>query len=372
MERIIHIVDYHQRKNNNQVLSNKNVVADHDCKIPWNTLLINKYGISYICLSPAWLPKSIGSILDYNTLNDFLNTHEAKSIRQEILNKSYYYCNSNICGMYFSKPSIKYSIDTEYTPLTEFDQRTIINKIPTNIIFDFDYTCNFECPSCRTELINENNGPESIENFKIVEKIKNLIIDNITTERVNIRWAGGEPFISKAYIELWKYIIDSKKLNIRNTIQTNGSYFHKRTELLTEFLPYIDELRISFDAGTPATYSQVRKNGNWDTLISNSKLIKDLIVSTGANTRLISDYVVQECNYTELCEYASTVTDIGFNQINIGKMWNWGTWPTDEFNRRNVTDVDHPAYEKFFEELKKVKYKFKNINANYWNFEVIK
>jgi sulfatase maturation enzyme AslB (radical SAM superfamily) len=368
MERIIHIGDHHQRKNNNHCLGNKNVISDYHCYIPWNTLLINKYGLSYICLSPAWLPKSIGSINDYDTFNDFFNNHEARSIRQEILNNSYHYCNSNICGDYFPKPNVKHSAPVEHTLAEEFSQKTIVNYMPRNIIFDFDYTCNFECPSCRTHLINENNGPDAIENFKIVEKIKTLIIDNITTEQVNIRWAGGEPFISKAYQELWKYISNSGKLNIRNTIQTNGSYIHKRTELLNNFLPYIDSIRISFDAGTPATYSQLRKNGNWDTLLSNSRLLKELVIKSGSTTKLVSDYVVQDCNYKEMTKYAEIVDSIGFDEIRIGKMWNWDTWPLDEFNKRNVSDSAHPDYKKFLEELKKVKQEFTNIIASYWAF----
>jgi hypothetical protein len=103
MERVILFSDYHQRKNNNQILFDKKVKSSRRCNFPWETLVVNQFGESYICLSPAWLPKSIGSLLDFNNIYDLLNSHEALSIRTEILNNRYSYCNSNICGMFFNQ-----------------------------------------------------------------------------------------------------------------------------------------------------------------------------------------------------------------------------------------------------------------------------
>lgn len=144
--------------------------------------------------------------------------------------------------------------------------------------------------------------------------------------------------------------------------------------MLKDFLPYIDSIRVSFDAGTPSTYFQVRKHGNWKTLISNSKLLKDLIVNSKSGTTLISDYVVQQCNYKEMFYYATLAANIGFDQVQFSKMWNWGTWDIDEFNRRNVSDRLHPEYNLFLQELKKVKnlrrsYTVNNtiFNTSYWD-----
>lgn len=346
-ERVIHIVDYHQRKNNNQTLFNKQLRDTPTCREPWNNLIINQGGISYICMSPAWLPKSIGSVLDYDNIFDLLNSYEAQSIRTEILNNRYSYCNSNICNFFAKIDRSKFNSmpDKEFALLSDFPESAKAQFLPKEIVLDFDYTCNFVCPSCRTELINHNKGNEADINDQIVERVKN-IIDNVTQPTV-FRWAGGEPFISRAYNNLWQYMIQVKNPLIQNVVQTNGSYLQKKSDLLLEFLPYMSKLVISFDAGSAETYSKTRVNGNWETLLDNARWVKQAITETHAKTELISSYVVQLSNYQEIPNYIKICKDIGFDVIRLGKMWSWGTWSDEEFARLNVSDSKHPNYEEF-------------------------
>ena len=371
MERVISIVDYHQRKNNNHVFFDKQVEETQHCQSPWRNLIINQYGESYICASPAWLPKSIGNILDYDTVFDLLNSYEAQSIRAEILNNRYSYCNSNICGAFFSKlDRSKFNNNPSNNQVDLLDHNyftdaTRVDMLPVEIVLDFDYTCNFVCPTCRTELINNNKGPMAEVNDRIVEKIKRII--DLVNSPITLRWAGGEPFISRAYTELWEYIIKKKNPFVTSFIQTNGSYLKKKSELLTEFLPYIRLLRISFDAATPETYSKIRVNGNWETLMENCKWVSDLIKEQNTKTKLKSDYVVQFDNFKELPKYVRICKTLGFDEINIGKMWNWGTWTTEEFNKRNVSDPAHPGYQLFLDVLRDpVILNDPLVNKNYW------
>lgn len=372
MERVISFMDYYQRKNNNQILFDKKVKTSRKCNIPWETLVVNQFGESYICLSPAWLPKSIGSLMDHDNIYDLLNSHEALSIRTEILNNRYSYCNSNICGMFFNRldktefNSVNDSTEFNLLSPDFFIENAKVTKIPRNIVFDFDYTCNFVCPSCRVDLINNNKGPMADTNNLIVEQIKKLIIDNIKFS-TEIRWAGGEPFISKAYIELWEYIVKSKNTAIKSVIQTNGSYLKKKEELLLNFLPYVTELRISFDAGTAQTYVKNRVNGNWQTLLENCAWVIDLVKKYNFKTQVSADFVTQLNNYKEILDYVLISKQLGFDIIRIGKMWNWDTWSQEEFQERNVSDKTHPCYKDFLDILRHPSIlKDNTIIKNYW------
>ena len=347
MERVINIVDYHQRKNNSQIIFTKNI-PNHipKCPHPWNSMVVDQNGLVYLCVSPAWLPKSIGSILDYDNIYDLLNSYEARAIRSEIDLNRYSYCNNKICEYLSNRVDI---IETEETlVLTEeqFTESSRVNTLPTSITFAFDYTCNFKCPSCRVDIINNNSGKVFKSNQLLVEKIKSVLLDNYKdfTNQVIINWAGGEPFVSKAYLSLWKHISLLGNNNIRNIIQTNGSYLKKRSKLLNDFLPYVDAFRISFDAGTPNTYKDIRVNGDWNSLLENSKFIKKLIDQSGFNIKIISDFVTQLDNYKEIPNYISITKSLGFDKTNINKMWNWGTWTMDEFEKLNVTNPQHPHY----------------------------
>ena len=361
MERIINIVDYHQRKNNNQTLFDKHASPNLPrCNLPWQDLVVNQHGITYNCASPAWLPKSIGSILDYDNIFDLLNSYEGRAVRSEIDRGRYSYCNSNICQhLSIEKHKSLYNHtpvsqdDLELLDEDQFTESSLITELPPNICFDFDYTCNFKCPSCRTDMINHNQGLTAKKNLLLVEKIKHVILDPYIENNIplTIRWAGGEPFVSHAYLELWKYIIEKKATNIKNSIQTNGSYLKRRSDILDSFLPFISQLRISFDAASEETYNKIRVNGDWDTLIDNCRYIRQLIDLKNNKIKLTSDFVVQLDNYKEIPEYIALTKQLGFDLIGVSRMWNWDTWSMEEFTQRNVSDSSHPLHNELLDML---------------------
>ena len=331
-----------------QVFFDKQLTEGNPCRVPWNTLGINSNGQVYICQSPSWIPKFVGNILQCTDIYDVLNSTVAQQIRQEILAGRYYYCNNRLCGFFGLIDPKSYNtqpVNQDPLPFVSSPE-LLVDQIPSELIFDFDYTCNFKCSSCRTEIINWNKDHviRGINNG-IVHQIKTLIIDRIDRQPVNISWCGGEPFISEVYMDLMNYIVASGKINIQSTIQTNGSYLKKHAAVLAGFLPHITELRISFDAGTAETYSQLRVNGNWTTLLDNVCFVKQLIDQQGVATRLTADFVVQTDNYKEIPEFVKICQDIGITHINLQKMWNWGTTSQEEFDRNNIYNPSHPRYD---------------------------
>ena len=334
------------RRMQGQVFFNKKVPSTiPHCRAPWETLGINSYGDVFICQSPAWLPKFAGNINAVDSIYDILNSQTAKDIRQEILAGRYLYCNNNLCR-FFSINPVAVAAPDDTAPLESVDSADImLSQVPSNLIFDFDHTCNFKCPSCRPALINNNKHLYIRKiNNDIVEKIKRLVIDEIEDQPVEIRWAGGELFISQVYVELIDYIINQKKSNIRHIIQTNGSYLKSKSDLVERLLPYVSELRISFDAATADTYHRVRVNGQWDTLLENTRWIVNLVKEQQLPLLITADFVVQRDNYKEIVLFKQLCAELGIQQINFQKMWNWYTWSEDEFVKLNVYNPAHPEY----------------------------
>ena len=171
----------------------------------------------------------------------------------------------------------------------------------------------------------------------------NRSIDKIEKQFVNIRWAGGEPFMSDVYLELLDYIVSTGKRNITNIIHTNGSLLKSKAELVKNLLPYTSDLRISFDAGCEQTYKLTRVGGQWNNLIENVKFVKDLIERNNFKTRLYGDFVVQKNNYKDLPLFADFCRENGL-LMNIQKMWNWDTWNKDVFDDMNIYNSDHYLY----------------------------
>jgi len=334
----------------NQTFYNKDYNGTNKCNKPWNTLGINNNGNIFICSSPSWIPLFIGNLLETEDIFDILNNNLAKQIRFEINNNRYYYCNSKICSFFSNVNNYQYQknishID-DYKPLEIpfHDPSLIVKKIPKELIFDFDYSCNFKCPSCRVEYQNYNNHHIiRPTNDKISDKVKQLIIDKIKDESVIIRWCGGEPFLSEVYINLFNYIIEKNNNNIKNIIQTNGSLLIAKQTLVEKFLPYVKELRISFDAGCEQTYKKTRVGGDWKNLLKNVEFVQKLIAEKNINTVVSADFVVQKNNYKDLPLFSELCKKYNLN-MNIQKMWNWGTWDTEVFNDMNVYSTHHPLY----------------------------
>lgn len=339
-----------------QIFYDKSYTGPIKCKQPWQTLGVNANGNVFICSSPSWIPIFLGTVLESNNIYEILNCEQAKKIRLEILQNRYYYCNSNICGFFQqANPQTHKKTfneqDTKPLALVEEHNDVYVNQIPQNLIFDFDPTCNFKCPSCRIEHQNFNNHHiiRPINNT-IVDKIKTLIIDEIKDQPVSIRWAGGEPFMSEVYLDLFNYIVGKNKKNITHIVQTNGSLLKSKASLVKNFLPYISNLRISFDAGCEETYKLTRVGGNWNNLLDNVKFVKELVKENKFRTHLSADFVVQKNNYKDLPIFANLCRELGLS-MNIQKMWNWGTWDTEIFHDMNVYDTKHYLYkdvEKYF------------------------
>ena len=350
-----------------QIYFDKKYTGDRSCTVPWNVMGVSASGNVFICECTAWLTRFVGNIFTAKDVyQDILNSVSAQQIRQEIVSQRYFYCNNFLCSHFDQMSKTTYQTtamdEASLLPLKfETNPAYLINAIPSKLIFDFDTTCNFRCPSCRTNLIN-NNKHYLIRNLnnKLVEKIKCLIIDNIQDQPVEIRWAGGEPFISEVYMELMQYCIDLRKSNIMHVIQTNGSYLQKKSDLVMQLLPYIKELRISFDAATESTYQKVRINGVWNTLIDNVIWINRIITTMGLHTKVTADFVVQEDNYREIIPFANLCIALGIKHVNYQKMWNWNTWPVEELEQRQVWYETHSKYhevENLISQAKQLLYK---------------
>lgn len=326
-----------------QIFFNKDY-SGKKCKVPWKTMGINSNGNIYICESPSWIPIFIGNILETENIFDILNNDTALKIRQEIEAGRYYYCNSKICSFFSNIDESKYNQNPKDQEelILENKGKFYVDKIPSTLIFDFDYTCNFQCPSCRTETINWNHSPIREHNNKLVAKIKSLVLDKITSA-TTIRWCGGEPFTSEVYLDIFEYLANTKTKHVNHVVQTNGSLLISKKDILLKLLPTVKEMRISFDAGCEETYKITRVGGHWNNLLENVKFLTDLINDNNFKTQVYADFVVQKNNYMDLPVFVKLCKQLKL-KINIQKMWNWGTWDDDTFKEMNVYDKDNILY----------------------------
>jgi MoaA/NifB/PqqE/SkfB family radical SAM enzyme len=315
----------------------------------------------YVCC-PGWCPTSIRDNKDEISWH----TDSAIAIRKSVLDGSYSHCNHSVC------PSLNRLINSgivegNFIPKDEFfkihniESEEDVLKIqtnPENILFGFDRSCNFKCPSCRSELVpNEDEGSEKYaEKIRTLKTIENKFSESIKTILIT---GSGDPFYSNIYRNYLINFDESKYPKLENIrIITNGKMLNQKMWNSLNAKKFIKEIEVSIDAGTKYTYEKVtRLNGNWDTLISNLKFISTLETIN----KLTLSFVVSEKNYLEMNIFKNIMFEIfkesSFNLfLNYTQHIHWGdgAYTKEEVEKIQVFNPEHPFFESFIEELKKI------------------
>jgi pyruvate-formate lyase-activating enzyme len=317
----------------------------------------------FVCC-PSWCPTNIEK---KNGTGWYSET--AQDIRKSMLDGTYRHCDDEIC------PELNYLLKNRELPLfgspfvskEEFtkkykieSEKDLLNfdKGPEEVIFSWDRSCNFRCPSCRSSLVanDDINSPEYQRKLEILERIENNLAKDI--KRIVIT-GSGDPFYSRLYREFLINFDKTKYPKLKDIqLVTNGKMLTEDMWNSLKAAPYVKRIEISIDAGTKNTYENVtRLGGDWDQLISNLKFISTL----GTVKYFILSMVVSKLNYTEMFIFYNTIIKI-FNKskahfiINFRRhvWWHTGLYSKQEVQNLGVFKKDHPENSLFIEELKKI------------------
>lgn len=356
------------------------ILKKYVCLNPFEYLDIQPTS-QWLCC-PSWCPSDIREGLDGKPLNgakvnifEDLKSNwfskEAQNVRRSVLDGSYSHCNHKIC------PSLSQLINTGEQPKNFITQEEFkdrfgdvekFDKLPKQILFGFDTSCNLKCPSCREKFV-PNDDPQSDE-----FKIKKFILESIEydfSESVEILMitGSGDPIYSKLYRE---YLINFDATKYPNLLQihliTNGNMLNEAMWNKLKARPFIKTIEISIDAGTKETYENVtRLRGNWTELMKNLKFL-----STQKSIKEITcSMVVSKNNYREMHQFyeiikgifedSGIIYHVAYRQI---VHWFYGAYSLADIKNLSIFDSIHPDHEDFKNELLKIHNK-PNINHNF-------
>lgn len=308
-------------------------LKDKYCYHPFNTITVDGLGDVYMCICQAWLPVSVGNILDFNSFEEVVSSAKARQIQDSIHDGSYRYCDNNSCSI-IQEGELSNRID--HRPDT-------VNWIN----FALDPSCNLTCPSCRRAFIFLSEGPEFDKRMQIVEHLVKLIEQH--THRVKFSLSGdGDPFASLIYRHLLsKLDVTGKPVEIE--IITNGilakAHWHKMSGVHKNVVRF----KMSFDAGSEPVYNITRRGGDWNKLLESAKYLRQWKQKTYSDMSLMANFVVQRANYKDMIKYVELCEELGFDEINFQKIVDWGTF--DNFAKEAVWQDTHPEYSEFLKIL---------------------
>jgi len=361
------------------------ILKKYVCEMPFMYSDV-QWSSQFVCC-PSWAPQSIRvdengneSWLPVNETDDVMRNWtsiQAQNIRKSVLDGTYKYCNHKIC------PRLNELINTGRVPylfkeIDEFrevynihTEEDIINykNPPEEILFGFDRSCNLRCPSCRVNLIPNDDlqSPQHKAKLHLLKSIE----DNFASGLKRIMVTGsGDPFYSKIYRD---YLInfDISKYPKLEQLQiiTNGNLLDEKLWNQMKATPYIKTIEISIDGATKDTYeNKTRLNGNWDRLITNLNFLatQDHIIE-----EFVCSMVVSKENYKEMYMFYELITNIFKNSkfkwglsINYRQIVDWGTYSADTLKELQIFNEEHILFNEFLEELKRI-HNLKYVNHNF-------
>lgn len=334
-------------------------LSKYVCTHPFSYMDLQPYQV-YVCC-PSWCPTSIREHREDGDISWY--TDAAIDIRKSVLDGTYRHCNHQVC------PSLNRLLNTNEVPVNfiPIDEFKIIHNInslddvanmethPEHVLFGFDRSCNFKCPSCRKELVpnDDENSDSYKEKMKTLEIIENKFSSHIKSILIT---GSGDPFYSKIYRDYLINFDSSKYTNLeRINIITNGKLLTKKMWESLKAKDYIKNIEISIDAGTEYTYENVtRLNGKWDVLIENLKFISTLETLDS----MCCSFVVSEKNFLEMSIFYYLISDIFKDskfdlRINYTQHVHWGdgVYTEEEVKNLQVFNETHHFFNAFLDEL---------------------
>ena len=206
-----------------------------------------------------------------------------------------------------------------------------VDYMPIKLDIENVSRCNLKCAMCQINTFKNQKRSNDLEfaDFKTILDKQYGVIE--------IKIQGiGEPFLHKDFIKMIEYA-SRKYMWVRST--TNATLLHKNDNYKKIIDADICELQISVDGTTKETYEKIRRNGSFEKVVENCKLINDYCNSIGTDkTRMW--VLLQQDNFHELKMFSEFAKKLGFKRLTISMDVNgWGNkeW-TFRNEQRRVTD----------------------------------
>lgn len=237
------------------------------CLAPYSTMNFDTTGvIRFCCYNNKFILGTYPDTSIVNAWNNperlaFINKLKKHDFKQGCERCEYLIATKNTAGALFTKFNM-------------FEKH--IGDLPVNFEFEFGTICNYECIMCGgkwSSSIRKNREKlppiKSPYDGNFIEQLKPFIPHLRTAT-----FLGGEPFLTPLYYQIWDLLLSLNK-DITLHITTNGSIFNDRIRTYLNNFPNARVI-ISLDSLKKETYELIRKNGVFDNVMKNIKILLDM------------------------------------------------------------------------------------------------
>lgn len=313
-------------RNTRNLPSKKNIPGGR-CEFPWKEIHIDRLGRIFLCGCDAWVPYSIGHVLDFDNFEKIFSNPTALLIQNSINVGEYEYCDTRNCGVESEIKKIAYDYEIQ---------------------IGIDDSCNLQCPSCRSVMKFNDEQNYVNERSKWLQQVWKWINQN-SDKKINVLiGSNGEPFASPIYKNFLKSEFTQ---NVHYEIRSNGTLIKKHIDDLS-VLPNLKIIRLSIDAATPTTYEQVRKPAKWNTLIENINYLNKL--KKNYSFRIHASFVIQKANLEDVLKFIEFCNDNDLDSCDFTLLQDWGSF--HNFDAEAVHNPQHDLHSRFLQIIRDPKF----------------
>jgi radical SAM protein with 4Fe4S-binding SPASM domain len=203
-------------------------------------------------------------------------------------------------------------MSTGYRPPPGLEERGSLAYRPPHILYvETTNRCNSLCPICpRTFDLRERDADLSYGQFCV-------ILDQIPSATRLVLHGIGEPLMNR---DLPRMVVEGRRRGLHVLFNSNLVLLR---EALAEALVQADlnELRVSMDAATPATYATIRGIDKLPQVTGNIRLMLSVRQRLGAvNSHVSLWFVAMQKNIHELPQFVELAAELGVTEVHIQRM----------------------------------------------------
>lgn len=330
------------------------------CAAPFANFYVDYDGGVSVCCG-HFLKTRIGNVLD-RAAPDIFNSPVARDIRRSTTDGRYKYCDlvkchwihgdrlplrSDVRALHDHADTAAMADDGVWDALPSFGAAVNgddsgVADAPGHISLGLDDSCNLRCPSCRPELRVTNNAQTN----RLFDAMVTRILPLARDARFLDVDPSGELFASPATMRMLGLLNSREYPRLKINIISNGVLFTPdRWARLANIHDMVNQVRISIDAASKATFETIRLGGQWETLQRNLAFIATLR-RAGVVRRFVLSFTYQAGNYTEMPAFVAMTKALGGDAVYFEQLQNI-RWTADEFARLAVNRPEHPDYQRF-------------------------
>lgn len=199
-----------------------------------------------------------------------------------------------------------------YKPLYDLSVRgAIATRLPHILYVETTNRCNSLCPICpRTFNLREQDADLTYEQFV-------TILDQVPSATRLVLHGIGEPLMNR---ELPRMVAECRRRGLHVLFNSNLALL--REDLARALVEAdLNELRVSMDAATPATYALIRGINKLPQVTRNIRLMLDVRRRLGATSPHLSMwFVAMKENIDELPRFVELASELGVSEVHVQRM----------------------------------------------------